>query len=161
MVWHGCYAQTTKVVPWCATTLAVKEALCGAPERTGEACGHRLVQADMRSSLQLRRQIGLQFAAAAGTHDSDREPRFQPFWNTWWRWCAVWRRAAHRSAQRQRGGKIEVRNFSQFSAISQFFAIFRNFSAIFLSSRFSDCLPTPTLVQNNEIFFFFTMPCTL
>ena len=28
----------------------------------------------------------------------------------------------------QRGGKIEVRNFSQFSAISQFFAIFRNFS---------------------------------
>ena len=72
---------------------------------------------------------------------------------------------------RQRGGKIEVRNFSQFSAISQFFAIsaifrnfpqfsaiFRNFSAIFLSSRFSDCLPT--LVQNNEIFFF-TMPCTL
>ena len=52
----------------------------------------------------------------------------------------------------QRGGKIEVRNFSQFSAISQFFAIFRtfsqfsaifrNFSAIFLSSRFSDCLPT-------------------
>ena len=63
----------------------------------------------------------------------------------------------------QRGGKIEVRNFSQFSAISQFFAIFhnfsqfsaifRNFSAIFLSSRFSDCLPT--LVQNNEIFFFY------
>ena len=67
------------------------------------------------------------------------------------------------SGSRQRGGKIEVRNFSQFSAISQFFAIFRNFpqfsaifrnfSAIFLSSRFSDCLPT--LVQNNEIFFFY------
>ena len=28
----------------------------------------------------------------------------------------------------QGGGEIEVRNFSQFSAISQFFAIFRNFS---------------------------------
>ena len=60
------------------------------------------------------------------------------------------------------GGEIEVRNFSQFSAISQFFAIFcnfsqfsaifRNFSAIFHTSRFSDRLPT--LVQNNEIFFF-------
>ena len=61
-----------------------------------------------------------------------------------------------------RGGGIEVRNFLQFSAISQFFAIFRNFSqfsaifrnfsAIFHISRFSDCLPT--LVQNNENFFF-------
>ena len=60
------------------------------------------------------------------------------------------------------GGGIEVRNFSQFSAISQFFAIFRNFSqfsaifrnfsAIFHTSRFSDCLPM--LVQNNENFFF-------
>ena len=60
------------------------------------------------------------------------------------------------------GGEIEVRNFSQFSAISQFFAIFRNFSqisaifrnfsAIFHTSRFSDCLPT--LVRNNENFFF-------
>ena len=60
------------------------------------------------------------------------------------------------------GGGIEVRNFSQFSAISQFFAIFRNFSqfsaifrnfsAIFHTSRFSDRLPT--LVQNNENFFF-------
>ena len=69
----------------------------------------------------------------------------------------------------QGGGKIEVRNFSQFSAISQFFAIFRNFSqisaifrnfsAIFHTSRFSDCLPT--LVQNNENFFFFTIPYTL
>ena len=55
-------------------------------------------------------------------------------------------------------GEIEVRNFSQFSAIlqfsaifrnfPQFSAIFRNFSAIFLTSRFSDCLPT--LVQNSE-----------
>ena len=63
---------------------------------------------------------------------------------------------------RQGGGKIEVRNFSQFSAISQFFAIFRNFSqfsaifrnfsAIFHTSRFSYCLPT--LVQNNENFCF-------
>ena len=62
----------------------------------------------------------------------------------------------------QGGGEIEVRNFSQFSAISQFFAIFRNFSqfsaifrnfpAIFHTSRFSDRLPT--LVQNNENFFF-------
>ena len=62
----------------------------------------------------------------------------------------------------QGGGEIEVRNFSQFSAISQFFAIFRNFSqfsaifrnfsAIFHTSRFSDCLPT--LVQNNENFCF-------
>ena len=69
----------------------------------------------------------------------------------------------------QGGGKIEVRNFSQFSAISQFFAIFRNFSqfsaifrnfpAIFHTSRFSDHLPT--LVQNNENFFFFTIPYTL
>ena len=60
------------------------------------------------------------------------------------------------------GGGIEVRNFPQFSAISQFFAIFRNFSqfsaifrnfsAIFLTSRFSDCLPT--LVQNREKNFF-------
>ena len=63
----------------------------------------------------------------------------------------------------QGGGGIEVRNFSQFSAISQFFAIFRNFSqfsaifrsfsAIFLPSRFSDCLPT--LVQNSEKNFFY------
>ena len=45
------------------------------------------------------------------------------------------------------GGGIEVRNFSQFSAI------FRNFPAIFHTSRFSDCLPT--LVQNNEKFFFY------
>ena len=69
----------------------------------------------------------------------------------------------------QGGGEIEVRNFSQFSAISQFFAIFRNFSqfsaifrnfsAIFLTSRFSDCLPT--LVQNSEKKKFFTMPFTL
>ena len=67
------------------------------------------------------------------------------------------------------GGEIEVRNFSQFSAISQFFAIFRNFSqfsaifrnfsAIFLTSRFSDCLPT--LVQNSEKIFFLTMPSCL
>ena len=65
--------------------------------------------------------------------------------------------------------EIEVRNFLQFSAISQFFeifrdfpqfsAIFRNLSAIFLISRFSDCLPT--LVQNSEKKFFFTMPFTL
>ena len=63
-----------------------------------------------------------------------------------------------KNSHRQGGGEIEVRNFSQFSAISQFFAIFRNFSqffaifrnfsAIFLTSRFSDCLPT--LVQNSE-----------
>ena len=33
-----------------------------------------------------------------------------------------------RSKPPSRGGGIEVRNFSQFSAISQFFAIFRNFS---------------------------------
>ena len=61
------------------------------------------------------------------------------------------------------GGEIEVRNFSQFSAISQFFAIFRNFPqfsaifrnfpAIFHTSRFPNRLPT--LVQNNEIFFFY------
>ena len=48
MVWHKCYPQTTKVVPWCATALAVKEALRGAPEHKGEARGHGLVQADMR-----------------------------------------------------------------------------------------------------------------
>ena len=47
------------------------------------------------------------------------------------------------------GGELRsaiFRNFPQFS---------RNFSAIFLTSRFSDC--PPTLVQNNENFFF-TMP---
>ena len=47
----------------------------------------------------------------------------------------------------------QFRNFSQFSAIFRNFPLFfRNFSAIFLTSRFSDCLPT--LVQNSEKNFF-------
>ena len=79
-----------------------------------------------------------------------------------WHWGLVrniWRGGPNAGG----GGGIEVRNFSQFSAISQFFAIFRNFSqisaifrnfsAIFHTSRFSDCLPT--LVQNKEKNFFF------
>ena len=56
----------------------------------------------------------------------------------------------------QGGSGIEVRSFRtfpQFRNFPQFSAIFRNFSAIFLTSRFSDCLPT--LVQNNETFFFY------
>ena len=71
------------------------------------------------------------------------------------------RAVVHRG--RAGGGGIEVRNFSQFSAISKFFAILRNFSQFsaifrnfpsnFLTSRFSDCLPT--LVQNSEKFFFY------
>ena len=79
------------------------------------------------------------------------------------RWAGLtFFRPAEREGTGQGGGGIEVRNFSQFSAISQFFAIFRNFSqfsaifrnfsAIFHTSRFSDRLPT--LVQNNEKNFF-------
>ena len=85
----------------------------------------------------------------------------------WWGICNAPR--SPRVTHCRGGGGIEVRNFSHFSAISQFFAIFRNFSqisaifrnfsAIFHTSRFSDCLPT--LVQNNENFFFFTIPYTL
>ena len=106
-----------------------------------------------------------QVSAGVGKPGMDSECASGCTWSTAWA-AARLRDSRARSTgviQGQRGGKIEVRNFSQFSAISQFFAIFRNFSqfsaifrnfsAIFLSSRFSDCLPT--LVQNNEIFFFY------
>ena len=44
-------------------------------------------------------------------------------------WCKRLRSLPHlpRGSLLQGGGGVEVRNFSQFSAISQFFAIFRNF----------------------------------
>ena len=63
------------------------------------------------------------------------------------------------------GGELRsaiLRTFPQFRNLSQFSATFRNFSAIFPTSRFSDCLPK--LVQNNEkkIFYYaFMFACLL
>ena len=65
----------------------------------------------------------------------------------------------------QGGGGIEVRNFSQFSAISQFFAIFRNFpqfSAIFPQFfTLPDFLTASPCWCRTMRIFFFTIPYTL